>query len=346
MTTTSLPSLGWQPFYQQQLTLEELECLSLARVVAHHRSEFILKSEQARFAIPITSSSTGLTLGDWVLIDDHQHLVRPLDRKSFFSRKAPGTSLSRQAIAANIDTVFIVSSLNHDFNLNRIERYLAMAHEANVEPVVVLSKADLCEDVEAKRHAVQALSPLLIVETLNALDAEECAVLLPWCKSGQTVSLLGSSGVGKSTLINSLLKEDVQITGTIREDDSKGRHTTTSRSMHFIPGGGVIIDSPGMRELQLADCETGVAATFADIETLAQDCRFSDCQHNHEPGCAVQHAIAQGDLDLRRLINYQKLHAEQARHSALLHEARAKDKAFGKMIKNVTSVSRKLKRGH
>ena len=345
MNTTSLINLGWQPFFQQQLTLDELEATSLARITAHHRSEFIVKAENHSFTLPITNALIGLTLGDWILIDGADGYIRRLDRKSFFARKAAGTGRQEQAIAANIDTVFIVCSLNHDFNLNRIERYLALAHEAAVEPVVVLTKADLCDDVDAYRQAVQSLSPLLMVEVLNALDKDACKALLPWCKAGQTLSLLGSSGVGKSTLINSLLGNPIQATGGIREDDSKGRHTTTARSMHQLPLGGVIIDSPGMRELQLTDCESGVAATFADIERLALKCRFSDCQHNNEPGCAIKAAIEQGNLDTRRLHNYRKLLTEQARNRAQLHEARAKDKAFGKMIKNVTSVSRQLKRG-
>jgi ribosome biogenesis GTPase len=210
----------------------------------------------------------------------------------------------------------------------------------------VLTKQDLCADVEDKRQAVQALDPFLQVETVNALDKDSCSSLLAYCGAGQTLSLLGSSGVGKSTLVNSLLGYDIQKTATIREDDSKGRHTTTARTMHFLPSGAVLIDTPGMRELQLTECETGVRQTFADIEQLAQQCRFNDCQHQSEPGCAIQQAIATGELEPRRLSNYLKLLAEQARNSASLQQRHAQDRQFGRMVKTVSTVSRKLKKGY
>ncbi|RCU45707.1 ribosome small subunit-dependent GTPase A [Corallincola holothuriorum] len=341
----SLNLLGWQPFFQQQLTLDEFEQTTVARVVAHHRSEYVVRTEQALSRMPITPSLPPMALGDWLLLDGDNRFLRQLDRKSLFKRKSPGSKLGEQFIAANVDTLFIVCSLNQDFNLSRIERYLALAHEAEVEPVVVLTKQDLCDDVDEKRQAIQSLDPLLLVESVNALDRTSCEVLLSWCRPGRTLSLLGSSGVGKSTLINTLLGNEIQDTGSIREDDSKGRHTTTSRSMHFMPSGAVLIDTPGMRELQLTACEQGVSLTFADIDELAQRCRFGDCQHTGEPGCAVQQAIDRGELAPRRLANYFKLMREQARNSASLAEQRAKDKEFGKMVKSVMSESRHFKKG-
>lgn len=341
----SLYTLGWTPFFQQQLALEEYQDVVPARVVAHHRSEYQLQSEGLPFPLPMISSLPSLTIGDWVLLDESRRFVRLLERKSLFKRKAPGTKLAEQLIAANIDTAFIVCSLNQDFNLSRIERYLALAHEAGVEPVVVLTKADLSQDIEGQRQAVQSLDPLLMIEVVNALDAASCQGLLSWCRAGQTLTLLGSSGVGKSTLVNTLLGQTSQRTGSIREDDSKGRHTTTARSMHFMPSGAVLVDSPGMRELQLAECEEGVRRTFDDIEQLAQRCKFGDCQHQGEPGCEVQQALESGELDPRRLHSYRKLMAEQARNSASLQELRAKDKAFGKMVKTVGASSRQFKRG-
>ncbi|MCE9678449.1 ribosome small subunit-dependent GTPase A [Shewanella sp. AS1] len=341
----SLQQLGWQPFFQQQISLEELEQQTLARVSAHHRNEYVLRSEQQTLSLVVSSATLGLTLGDWVLLDSTAQFVRRLDRKSLFSRKAPGSGISAQLIAANVDTVFIVCSLNDDFNLSRIERYLALAHEAEVTPVVVLTKADLCRDSESKIIAAQQLTPLLDVVAINALDPVSVEILKPWCRPGQTISLLGSSGVGKSSLVNSLLGEQQQKTAGIRQDDSKGRHTTTARSMHFLASGSVLIDTPGMRELQLADCETGVSQTFSDIEQLASQCKFSDCKHENEPGCVVRERIASAQLDERRLNNYLKLQAEQERNAIALHEARAKDKQFGKMVKNVGSFSRQLKRG-
>ena len=194
-----------------------------------------------------------------------------------------------------------------------------------------------------KQQQVQDLGPLLLIETVNALDPDSVAGLATWCKVGRTVALLGSSGVGKSTLINTLLGHHAQQTASIREDDSKGRHTTTGRSIHPLPSGGVLLDTPGMRELQLAECAQGVSETFADIEVIAEHCRFSDCTHEAEPGCAIQLALEQGDIDHRRLQNYTKLLREQARNSASLAELRSQDKALGKMYKTILNESRTRK---
>lgn len=342
----SLTQLGWQTFFQQQLSLDEFEDAIIVRVIAHHRSEYMVRGEASPFSVPIMSSMPDMAIGDWLLLDSEQRFVRLLERKSLFRRKAAGSKVTEQLIAANVDTVLIVCSLNQDFNLSRIERYLALAHEAEVEPVVVLTKKDLCTDADEKREAVQKLDPLLMVEVVNGLDADSCTPLFSWCKAGRTLSLLGSSGVGKSTLVNTLLGETAQKTAGIREDDSKGRHTTTARSMHFLPSGAVLIDTPGMRELQLAECEEGVRKTFADIDELAQQCKFSDCSHASEPGCAVQQAIDNNELDERRLVNYQKLLREQARNSATLAEQHAKNRQFGKMVKSVSAASRKEKKGY
>lgn len=341
-----LSQLGWQPLFQQQLTLDDYEQTTVARVMAHHRSGYTLQTEQGQNHLEIHHSLPAMTVGDWLLLDHDRRFVRLLERSSLFSRKAAGSKVAEQYIAANVDTLFIVCSLNQDFNLSRIERYLALAREANVEPVIVLTKQDLCDDSDDKRAAVQALDPMMMVETVNALDASSYGALGGWCKTGKTVAFMGSSGVGKSTLINTLMGESVQQTGTIREDDSKGRHTTTSRSLHFMPSGAVLIDTPGMRELQLADCESGVNETFADIEELGRQCRFSDCQHHGEPGCAVQQALDNGELDYRRVNNYFKLLAEQARNSATLSEQRAKSKQLGKLYRSVQSQSRWHKKGY
>lgn len=342
----SLTQLGWQPYFQQQLSLDEYEKATIARVIGHHRSEYLLRTEHQLIHFPITHTLPLMALGDWLLLDNNGVFLRLLDRQSLFSRKAAGNKVAEQLIAANIDTVFIVCSLNFDFNLSRIERYLALANEAQVQPVIVLTKQDLCRDAEEKYRQVQALDPLLIIETVNALNYADCEKLTSWIGAGQTVALLGSSGVGKSTLINTLTGEQAQKTATIREDDSKGRHTTTARSMHFLPSGGILIDSPGMRELQLAECEDGVRHTFADIEQLAQQCKFADCHHINEPGCAVLHAVETGELSERRLANFNKLLAEQARNSASLQELRAKDKQFGKMVKSVGNEQRLAKKGY
>ncbi len=210
----------------------------------------------------------------------------------------------------------------------------------------MLTKADLCDDVDELKAQVQKLDPLLMVESVNGLDESDVAKLMSWCGEGQTVAFIGSSGVGKSTLVNTLLGEQEQATGGIREDDSKGRHTTTSRSIHLLPSGGILMDTPGMREIQLADCEAGVSETFADVEALADNCRFNDCQHQTEPGCAVQAAIEDGSLELRRFTNYQKLLREQAHNGASLAEQRAQNKQFGKMVRSIVDGKRKRQQSY
>ena len=344
MNRFSLPQLGWKPFFQQQLMLEEWESSTIGRVVSQERSAIILQSERDRVVLNLTKGMPKFAVGDWIVLDAEGAFVRLLERYSLFSRKAAGERAYRQMIASNIDTLFIVSSLNQDFNLNRTERYLALANEAGVEPVIVLTKADLCDDPEVFIDEIKAVDPFLEVVTVNSLDAESVQKLDVWCVEGKTVALLGSSGVGKSTLINTLLGENIQDTQTIREDDAKGRHTTTQRSIHLLPNGGLLIDTPGMRELQLADCEQGVEETFAEIITLAEQCRFNNCQHENEPGCAVRAALESGELDERRLANYQKLMKEQAFNAATLAEKRAKDREFGRMVRSVTK-SKHYKKG-
>ncbi len=341
----SLSEWGWKPFFQQQLSLEELESLAPGRVVEQHRSQLLLGTENASIALAVTPALPALTVGDWLLLDRGNHFARALERASLFSRKAPGSKAQEQLIAANVDVVFIVSSLNQDFSLSRIERYLALANDAGAEPVVVLTRLDCCDDPHFYLQQAQSLNPLLVVEAVNALDAESVAPLNDWCAPGQTVAFLGSSGVGKSTLINTLMGEARLATGGIREDDAKGRHTTTQRSISMMPRGGLLLDTPGMRELQLADCEDGVSATFADISALARQCRFADCQHESEPGCAVQAALANQELDARRLGNYRKLMREQALNAATLAERRAGDRKQRKFHKSVQSAARQQKKG-
>ncbi|OBT09496.1 ribosome small subunit-dependent GTPase A [Vibrio sp. UCD-FRSSP16_10] len=335
----NLQHLGWQPFFQQQLTLEDYQECVVARVSAHHRSGYQLLTEAGDISLPMHESLPAMTIGDWVLLNHQQQFVRLLDRSSLFSRKAPGSKVAEQFITANIDTVFIVMSLNDDFNLSRVERYLALSHEAQVEAVIVLTKADLCSDTESLIQQVQALDPLLMIECVNALDYDNVQRLTPWC----TVAFLGSSGVGKSTLVNTLLQTQLQKTGAIREDDSKGRHTTTGRTLHQMPSGGILLDTPGMRELQLANVAQGISETFSDIEELASQCRFFDCSHQNEPNCAVQKALQSGELEERRLNNYLKLQKEQARNSASLAERRSQGKQLGKMYRSIQNESRARK---
>jgi ribosome biogenesis GTPase / thiamine phosphate phosphatase len=336
--------MGWQPFFQQQLSLEEWETYTPARIIRPQRSELIALTPSGEQSVLITSAMPALTVGDWILLNQEHAFVRLLDRSSLFSRKAAGSKVNEQYIAANVDTVFVVCSLNQNFNLNRIERYLALTNDAGVEPVVVLTKADRCEDPLAYQAQAQALNPLLMVIAVNGLDSNSVEQLKPWCKEGKTVAFLGSSGVGKSTLINTLSVRPLQATGSIREDDSKGRHTTTGRTLHITPGGGLLLDTPGMRELQLTDCEQGIENIFSDISELAKECQFSDCQHQSEPGCAVLAAIDTGKLEARRLQNYLTLMQEQALNTATLAEKRSKDRNLSRYYRSVQKETRQRKK--
>jgi len=340
---SSLADLGWQTFFQQQLSLDERDEAIPARVVEQYKSEITVATESSVFNIPLLATMPEMVVGDWLLLDSQQHVIRLLDRKTCFSRKAAGSKLKKQLISANVDTAFIVSSMNADFNLNRIERFLSLVNESGAEPVVLLSKSDQSETPQNFVEQIQALDPFLMVEAINCLDAESVSKLSPWIKEGTTIAVLGSSGVGKSTLINTLLGEERQSTRSIREDDDKGRHTTTRRSLISLGAKGVILDTPGMREIQMADCKEGIATTFADIEALAEQCKFGDCQHQTEPGCAVQQAISSGELDQRRLNNYLKLLREESFNSATLSERRSSDKALGKFYKYTLSEAQKLK---
>lgn len=328
----TLAQLGWRPFFQQQIGLEDWD-RPVMRVTAQHRNRLELLGEEGELGLDLHPGMPAITVGDWLLLTAEGRFSQLLERQSLFRRKAAGSKVAGQLIAANVDTLFIVTSMNEDFNLNRIERYLSLANEAGTEAVIILSKADLCDDPESLRSQVQALDPRLLVETMDCRDAEEIHKLAPWCGTGSTVALMGSSGVGKSTLVNTLLGGDVQSTGTIREDDGKGRHVTTARSLHLMPHGGLLLDTPGMRELQIVDCDDGVTATFSDIASLAEQCRFGDCRHDSEPGCAVREAIGRGELQERRLSSFQKLQREQAFNSATMAEKRAREKSFGKMVK-------------
>jgi len=320
----SLKALGWKDFFQHQIEEQEQDYLP-ARVYRQDVNQYHLLSAQGeltgtlpgRLHALATSKAELPTVGDWVLTspadqNDPTSVVieRNLDRFSKFSRKEAGDKFDEQVVAANIDTVFIVSGLDDNFNVNRIERYLLLAWSSGACPVVVLNKADLCADSEGKIQELQSVAVGVSTIAVSAHSGQGIDQLRPYVKPGHTVALLGSSGVGKSTIINALLGYERFETGEVRDGDSKGRHTTSFREMCTMESGGLIIDTPGMREIQIWMDEASLARSFSDVDDYAVQCRFNDCEHNSEPGCAVQEAISKGLLDESRLQSFRKFARE------------------------------------
>ena len=302
--------------------------LSLARVIAQYKNLYKIVTSQGEVLAEVSGkfrhAATGLSaypaVGDFVMAAPVETgagkavISKVLKRKSVFERTAVGLENQRQVVAANIDIVFLCMSLNNDYNLSRLERYLSVAWSSGALPVVVLTKADLCGDLPAVLDEISKVALGVGIATTSAQDPDSCDKLLPYLTAGMTASFIGSSGVGKSTLINRLAGEELLATSAIRQDDDRGRHTTTRRELLVLPQGGIVIDTPGMRELGAESAD--LSRSFADIEALIGDCRFGNCTHSAEPGCAVREALATGALDERRWANYQKLKRE-ARYSGL-----------------------------
>lgn len=339
--TNTLSDLGWSPHFGAQL--EDDADLTPFRITEIHRSQMhALGSDGAVILTSPKLAAGELAVGDWVLADPEYRIQHLLERRSLLQRRGAGTDAHAQLLAANVDTLFIVTSCNDDFNIARIERFLALAHEAGCYPVLVLTKADLCDDPRSFELEAQALDPMLTILTLDARDTAEAANVAAWCKAPQTAAFVGSSGVGKTTLTNALTGGDA-ATGGIREDDAKGRHVTTSRSMHPMRQGGWIIDMPGMRALRLLETREGIDSVFEDLAALETQCKFSDCAHETEPGCAVRAAIEAGELDLDRLERWRKLRSGEAKNSETVAQSRAREKKFAKMVNTVQKGAKKRK---
>lgn len=311
---SALELLGWSAFFADQVKSTEADLVP-KRVASVHRAriEAMGATGSVRLELPANANTADFAVGDWVLAEPRSDmLVRRLDRKTVFKRR-PEVGRGQQLVAANIDTLLIVTSCNADFNIDRLERYLIMAHQAGSKPVIVLTKADTADDVGMFQAKAEALQRDLPVVALNGRSADASSILSSWCGVGQTIALVGSSGVGKSTLVNTLTGPapgSKQKTGTIREHDAQGRHTTTARSLHAIPGGGWVIDTPGIRTLYVSDITDGIDTLFSDIRELAPLCRFRDCTHAHEPGCAVQAAVKSGTLAADRVERWRSLVSE------------------------------------
>jgi ribosome biogenesis GTPase / thiamine phosphate phosphatase len=321
----NLQTLGWNPDRETAFTPYREKGFIAGRVALEHKHMYRVYTENGDVLAEVSGKLRHEALGradypavgDWVAMSErldegHATVHGVLPRSSKFSRRAAGSTPEEQIVATNVDTVFLVNALNQDYNLRRIERYLTLAWESGANPVLILSKADLCENVELAISEAEAVALGVPVHAVNSLADEGLEALAPYLGVGLTIALLGSSGAGKSTLINRLYGSDVQATGDIRHGDDRGKHTTTHRELVVLPTGGLLIDTPGMRELQLWDADEGISASFHDIEELSELCRYPDCKHDKEPGCAVKEGLQDGTLERSRYDNYAKLQKELA----------------------------------
>jgi ribosome biogenesis GTPase / thiamine phosphate phosphatase len=319
---SQLKDLGWNPFFESHFEQFNRTGVTPARVVEEFKGLYRVRSAHAEYLAETSGKlqhqAAGRedlpAVGDWVAIiarpeEGRARIEHVLPRRTRLTRKVAGREMSEQIVATNLDTVFVVSALNREFNLRRIERYLTMVWDSGARPVVLLNKADLCPDPAARGAEVESIALGAPVHLLSALEKTGVEAVRIYLTRGTTAAFVGSSGVGKSTIINRLADAALRVQ-PVREQDDRGQHTTTSRQMIFLPGEGMLIDTPGMRELQLWDHEDGAAQAFQDIATLSQGCTFRDCGHLGEPGCAIEAAVQQGELSLERLENYRKLQAE------------------------------------
>jgi ribosome biogenesis GTPase len=350
--------LGFNKYFQKLAQKSGLGSAQPARVVSVNRDNYLVQNEEREVMAEITgkllfhadSREHYPAVGDWVLAEYFNEgtfavIHQILERQSLLKRKTPGKEVDYQIIAANIDTAFVMQSVDGNFNLNRLHRYMAMILEGGVHPFVLLSKIDLISSRELKEILSQVRDTVGSDSVIpySSISKKGIAQVRQMIKKGKTYCLLGSSGVGKTTLLNVLMGEDVFAVNTVREKDSKGRHTTSRRQMIFLEKGGMIIDTPGMRELGVFDVDEGIKETFEDIATMSAQCRYKDCTHSNEPGCAVLQAIEEGKLSEKRYQSYLKLRRESEHYQMSYVEKRRRDKEFGKMIKEFQSYKKRKK---
>jgi len=346
----NIEKLGFNKWFQEKVDSTKSFNFGLARIISVNKNSFLVSDGEkdifaeltGKFLFNSDSPIDYPTVGDWVyvqLFDDDSFAVihEIFPRKSLLKRKTPGKKIEYQLIAANVDTALIMQSVDNNFNLRRLERYLVITYESSIRPIVLLSKCDLVskEEIktkEAEIHNVMQNVPVIAFSNYNSIDTENVKKLL---NASETYCLLGSSGVGKTTLLNNLIHEEMYQTQSIREKDGRGRHTTSRRELIVLENGAMVVDNPGMRELGIISSDSGLSTTFDEIVDLISQCRFTDCSHTHEQDCAVLKGIESGIITKERYNNYLKMLKEAAYNEMSYVERRKKDKAFGKFVKSV-----------
>jgi ribosome biogenesis GTPase len=347
----SIIDYGWDEHFYAEWNERLEQGMFPARVIADYGQILRVVADSGEVLIQRPFNKNGdimqIAVGDWLLLQyDNEtksdRIFTVLKRKTKFSRAAAGIEVKEQIVASNVDTVFLIQSLNRDFNMKRLERYMIAAWESGALPVVVLTKADLCNDVENKKAIVYETAPGVEVHTISCVTGEGIEEIRKYFTEGKTIALLGSSGVGKSTFVNLLAGGEVLKTQSIREDDSRGRHTTTHRELLLLPGGGIVMDTPGMRSLLPWEADEGMEIMFGDVEEIARSCRFYDCGHGNEPGCAVREALESGRLGEKKWKSWLKLQKELAHLEAKKEgKIRLKEKQWGKQIAKYQKEHRK-----